>query len=192
MIPPKRLIVSLGWDWFGDSLLFRVFSLHHVPQANISTPLLLHSKVGHGIWQTSAELRKPKRVKVHVTCSYWDFLGLAGSFTVGTFGIVFQKVAICTGNAESKDGYRSFCKLHLYSCILDWAYRVKVIFDGWKGEGKCERSQDQGLWVKIPWTDGLPGTLIPPLFKYALRRLGLPGRCSRPLFSPPISTAKYS
>lgn len=79
VIPPKRLICVSGEN--GDSLLFRVFSLHYMPQANISTPLFLHSKVGHSIWQTSAELRKPKRVKVHVTCSYWDFLGLAGSFS---------------------------------------------------------------------------------------------------------------
>lgn len=82
--------------WEGDGLYAENSSSFIMCFTLYSYIIVPISKVGNGIWQASAELRKPKRAKVHVTFSFRDFLSLPCSFTVGTFGFtsVFQDAVL--------------------------------------------------------------------------------------------------
>lgn len=154
------------------------------------------SKFGNGIWQASAELRKPKRVKVHVMFSFWDFLGLPGSFSWYIwYHISFSRSCPHILIAETKYRYRSlFSNFNCTPAFLiviilsNWAYwvmtKINNMLDGWSGKGRCG-SQDKGLLNEIPWINSLPDISLSRKFtlKYALRRPLLTGRCSRHPFS---------
>lgn len=114
------------------------------------------SKVGNSICQDSAELRKPKRAKVHVMCSFRDFLGLVASFRVATLGVisVFQEAATCTLNEETKWGSSFFptsCAL-LHSWLLvivpSWAYWVRTITTA-QTIGSLESQKERRKWTGL-------------------------------------------